>query len=97
MVKEYESKWIQEIVNLQHEDGSWGLFHALSQPSNKRPITTEQALRRLRILGLTKDDECVRRALEYTEKCLSGVSSIPDYAEVKPDWDLFDDVADASA
>lgn len=89
MAKAYESKWVQEIINLQHEDGSWGFFHALSQPSNKRSITTEQALRRLRILGLTKDDECVRRALEYVEKCISGVSLIPDYAEVKPDWGLF--------
>jgi hypothetical protein len=89
MAKAYGSKWVQEIVDLQHEDGSWGFFHALSQPTNKRPITTEQALRRLRILGLTKDHACVRRALEYTEKCLCGVSSIPDYAEVKPDWGLF--------
>jgi len=52
-------------------------------------LTTEQALRRLRILGLTKEDACVRRALEYTEKCFSGVSLIPDRPEVKPDWGLF--------
>jgi hypothetical protein len=89
MAKAHESKWVQEIVNLQREDGSWGFFHTLSQPTKKQPMTTEQALRRLRILGLTKDDECVRRALEYVDKCISGESSIPDRAEVKPDWGLF--------
>jgi hypothetical protein len=89
MAKAYESKWVREIVSLQHEDGSWGFFHTLSQPTKKQPMTTEQALRRLRILGLTKDDACVRRALKYIEKCLSGESSIPDRAEVKPDWGLF--------
>lgn len=30
-------------------------------------MTTEQALRRLRILGLTKDDEPIARALAYME------------------------------
>jgi hypothetical protein len=89
MVKTYESKWVQEIVDLQHEDGSWGFFHTLSQPTKKQPMTTEQALRRLRILGLTASDEPVHRALEYTEKCLSGETVIPDRAEVKPDWGLF--------
>jgi hypothetical protein len=89
MTRACDSKWVQEIVDLQHEDGSWGFFHALSQPTKKQPITTEQALRRLRILGLTVSDEPVRRALSYTERCLCGVSSIPDRAEVKPDWGLF--------
>ena len=68
---------------------SWGYFHTLSQPTKERPLTTEQALRRLRILGFTADDEPIRRALVYTEKCLVGELSIPDYTEVKPDWPLF--------
>ena len=61
------SKWVQQIVELQHEDGSWGHFHTLSQPTKAQPMTTEQALRRLRILGLTKDDEPISRALAYME------------------------------
>jgi hypothetical protein len=89
MAKAHESKWVQEIADLQHEDGSWGFFHTLSQPTRKQPITTEQALRRLRILGQTASDEPVRRALEYTERCLSGETVIPDRPEVKPDWGLF--------
>jgi len=64
------SKWIQQIVSLQHEDGSWGHFHTLSQPTKAQPMTTEQALRRLRILGLTKDDEPISRAITYMEQNL---------------------------
>jgi hypothetical protein len=52
-----QNKWIQEILELQQGDGSWGYFHSLSQPVKQKPITTEQALRRLRILGLTAADE----------------------------------------
>ena len=33
-------------------------------------MTTEQALRKLRILGLTKDDEPIARALDYMEQNL---------------------------
>ena len=61
------NKWVQQILALQQEDGSWGHFHTLSQPTKQQPITTEQALRRLRILGLTKDDEPIARALAYME------------------------------
>jgi len=63
-------KWIQQIIDLQHDDGSWGCFHTLSQPTKKQLITTEQALRRLRILGLTKDDDPICRAIRYMEGCL---------------------------
>ncbi|GHV06052.1 hypothetical protein FACS1894217_04000 [Clostridia bacterium] len=67
----YSSKWVKQIVDLQLEDGSWGHFHTLSQPTKERPMTTEQALRRLRILGLTKDDEPIVRALAYMEHNLN--------------------------
>ena len=82
-------KWAKQITELQHEDGRWGYFHSLSQPTKAQPMTTEQVLRRLRILGFTAEDEPVRRALRYTERCLTGELSIPDYYEVKSDWPLF--------
>lgn len=84
-----QSKWVQEIIKLQQADGSWGYFHSLSSPTKERPMTTEQALRRLRILGLTADDEPIRRALAYIVKCITGKLSIPDRREVKPNWPLF--------
>jgi len=70
MSNRYDNKWVQQIVDLQREDGSWGCFHTLSQPTKAQPMTTEQALRRLRILGLTKDDEPISRAIAYMEQNL---------------------------
>ncbi len=63
----FDNKWVQQILALQQDDGSWGNFHTLSQPTKQQPMTTEQALRRLRILGLTKGDESIARTLAYME------------------------------
>lgn len=49
------SKWADELIARQKSDGSWGYFHSLSEPS-KQPVTTEQALRRLSILGFTIEE-----------------------------------------
>lgn len=70
---EYKSgKWAEEILSLQQLDGSWGCFHSLAQPTKEQPIATEQALRRLQILGFTKDDLPVMRAIKYMETCLKN-------------------------
>lgn len=66
------SKWALQILELQHDDGSWGHFHTLSNPTKAQPMTTEQALRRLRILGFTKEDEPIRRAIGYMETNLAN-------------------------
>ena len=42
MSNRYDNKWVQQIVDFQHEDGSWGCFHTLSQPTKAQPMTTEQ-------------------------------------------------------
>lgn len=65
-------KWAEELISLQQPNGSWGCFHALSRPTYKQPVTTEQALRRLKILGFTKDDTPVLRAIRYMESCLEN-------------------------
>lgn len=83
------SKWVTEILSLQKTDGSWGYFHTLSNPTRYQPITTEQALRRLRILGLTEKDEPIQKAIKYLESCLSGKIQIPDRREKLHDWDIF--------
>ncbi|MCL2194222.1 MAG: hypothetical protein FWB78_12610, partial [Treponema sp.] len=62
-------KWAREIISLQKPNGMWGYFHTLSEP-NKTHITTEQALRRLSILGYTIDDECIAKAVGYMNDCL---------------------------
>ncbi|SCY55787.1 hypothetical protein [Alkaliphilus peptidifermentans] len=82
-----QTKWVKEIISLQWDDGSWGQFHSMSRFS-KSVITTEQALRRLLILGLDKDDEQIKRAYNYMEKYLLREVDLRDYKEKKHDWDL---------
>lgn len=83
-------KHAQEIIDLQHPDGTWGeLFHSMSQPNKKNPLTTEQALRRLKALGFTKEDEPIRRIVDCMVSCLKGERKIDSYWEKGYDWDLF--------
>ncbi|HWQ57744.1 MAG TPA: hypothetical protein VN540_01900 [Clostridia bacterium] len=83
-------RWVQEILALQHADGSWGHFHSLGGPISERSMTTEQALRRLQILGFTRDDPAVARALNYLHACLAGECTPPDRREKTHDWDAFE-------
>ena len=81
-------KWAKKILSLQQPDGSWGNFHTLSV-GTAAPITTEQALRRLAILGFTIDDDPIKCAVTYMSDCLSGKRQIPDREEKGCDWDIF--------
>ncbi len=83
-----ESKWASDLLRLQGQDGSWGNFHSLSDPK-RQGTTTEQALRRLSILGYTIEDEPIQRAVHYMHACLSGIKHIPDRREKSHDWDVF--------
>lgn len=86
------TKWANKITKLQKDDGSWGYFHTLSEPKPEQPMTTEQALRRLRILGFEKEDMVIKKALYYMHDCLSGRKAIPDHREKGLDWDVFTDL-----
>jgi len=83
------SKWASEIIELQKDDGSWGYFHTLSNPSKSNPITTEQAIRRLEILGYTINDKPIIKAVSYMQDCLTGKKAIPDRREKIHNWDIF--------
>lgn len=83
-----DSIWALELIKLQREDGSWGYFHSLSE-SEKYPFTTEQALRRLCILGYDSRDEVIQKAVAYMRSCLSGETALPDRREKTHNWDLF--------
>jgi hypothetical protein len=84
-----DGKWAKKILELQHEDGSWGYFHTLSNPSPKQPMTTEQALRRLEILGFTINDKPVKNAVKYMNNCLIGKIKIPDHEEKTHNWKIY--------
>ncbi|MDR0929874.1 MAG: hypothetical protein LBM74_09240 [Oscillospiraceae bacterium] len=91
MMTNRHAKWIQQILTLQHADGSWGYFHTLSNPTKEQPMTTEQALRRLRVLGLTKDDAAIRHAIAYMAWCLAQPVS-PVFYEKLHNAQIFSDL-----
>jgi hypothetical protein len=82
-------KWARTIIDLQHDDGSWGYFHSLANPIPKQPITTEQALRRLEILGFTIEDKPIKKAVKYMNDCLLGKNRIPDREEKLHNYNIF--------
>jgi len=81
-----DGKWAKKIISLQHDDGSWGNFHSLAKPTPKQPMTTEQALRRLEILGFTIDNKPIQKAIKYLNNCLIDYDNVPDHYEVGSDW-----------
>jgi hypothetical protein len=72
-----DSIWAKRIIALQQGNGAWWHFHTLSDPKNN-PVTTEQALRRLLVLGFTMADAPVQKAVSYMADCLASVQQIPD-------------------
>jgi hypothetical protein len=84
-----DGKWAKKIISLQHDDGSWGYFHSLSNPSVQQLMTTEQALRRLEVLGFTIDDKPIKKAVKYMNDCLTGKNRIPDREEKTHNWNVF--------
>lgn len=85
-----KTKWVNQVLKRQNEDGGFGYFHSLSTASVKRiPLTTEQALRRLKVLGLSKEDIYIQKAISYMEKYLKGEVDYPDRKEKLHDWTIF--------
>lgn len=83
-------KWARQILDGRNSEGMWENFHTLSRPANKKALTTEQALRRLKILGFTREDEAIQAVLERMCLCVSGRKRIDDYSEKTHDWPLFE-------
>lgn len=80
----------QHIIELQKEDGTWGNeFHSMAMPNNKNPLTTEQALRRLQLLGFTIEDAPIRKTVDCMTSCLREERKIDNYWEKTQDWNLF--------
>ena len=59
-------KWANQIISMQHPDGSWGCFHTL-RGNRDTPMTTEMALLRLELLGYTAEDTCIKNAIAHME------------------------------
>lgn len=80
-------KWANKILAMQHSDGGWGCFHTLSGDSTT-PITTEQALSRLELLGYTAADECMQKAIAHMEELLL-TKTLPEGNEKTSDFATF--------
>ena len=89
-----DGKWAKKILELQRDDGSWGYFHSLSvlTPGQFPSMTTEQALRRLEILGYTIDDKPIKKSIDYMNDCLTGEKKIPDREEKLHNWKICTDL-----
>ena len=83
-------KWANQIISMQHPDGSWGCFHTLRGDSDT-PMTTEMALFRLELLGYTADDKCIKRAITHMETLLH-TGKLPEGKEKTSDFDTFVDL-----
>lgn len=83
-------KWASALLAAQQQDGTWGnVFHSMAQPTSK-PLTTEQALRRLHALGFTIQDEPIRRCVDTMAACVRGERKIDAYWEKGIDWAMFE-------
>ena len=89
-------KWAKEILSLVNSEGNWGNFHTLSVPVKGKALTTEQAIRRLYILGYTKDDEVIAKVIKQMEESVKVKIKIDDYFEKKHDWLFFEKLMLAS-
>lgn len=89
-------KWAKEILSLVNSEGNWGNFHTLSVPVKGKALTTEQAIRRLYILGYTKDDAVIAKVIKQMEESVKGERKIDDYFEKKHDWLFFEKLMLAS-
>ena len=91
MKKNYRNgKWANQIISMQHPDGSWGCFHTLRGDSDT-PMTTEMALLRLELLGYTAEDECIQRAITHMETLLH-TGKLPEGKEKTSDFETFVDL-----
>lgn len=87
--KEYKNtKRAKEIIAAQNLDGLWGNFHSLAVPK-KNGLTTEQALRKLQILGYEISDPPIAKIVNFMSDCLSKRKIMPDKREKSHDWDAF--------
>ena len=83
-------KWANQIISMQHPDGSWGYFHTLRGDSDT-PMTAEMALLRLELLGYTAEDKCIKRAITHMETLLHK-GELPEGKEKTSDFETFVDL-----
>ena len=87
-------KGANQIISMQHPDGSWGCYHTLRGDSDT-PMTTEMALHRLELLDYTAEDDCIKRAIAHMETLLH-TGELPEGKEKTSDFETFVDLIAAA-
>lgn len=78
--------WVQQLIQEQHADGSWGRFHSRDSQSRQKTITTEFGVARGLALGLDVSHPVFCRVVDYLVQLLCGVVEFPDRAERNDRW-----------
>src|SRR3989304_7928990 len=60
-----KSRWVQELVQEQRSDGSWGRLHSRDSQAKTRIVTTEVGVERALALGLDATDPILRNAAPH--------------------------------
>lgn len=82
----HDSKWVRQLVQTQHPDGSWGRFHTADASLKAAIGTTEQAVWRALALGLDSHHPMLVKAAAYCASLLDETMPFPDPAEVNNRW-----------
>jgi len=82
-----QSKWYNELLSEQWDDGSWGQFHSMDSKVavKQKFLTTESALKRARELSLPKSDPMIEKAIKLMEKYIREEITWPDRIEKHKD------------
>lgn len=78
--------WVQQLIQEQHPDGSWGRFHSRDSGSEQKIITTEFGVDRALALGLDASHLAFCRVVDYLAQLLQGDIEFPDRTERNDRW-----------
>ena len=82
-----QTKWVADVLVEQRNNGTWGRFHSQNTKIKQKYPTTESALHRCAVIGLTKEDLPINNAIKYMEKVLLGKFVWEDWREKSEAWD----------
>jgi energy-converting hydrogenase A subunit M len=81
-----KSRWVQELIQEQQGDGSWGRLHSRDSQAKARIVTTEVGVERALALGLDVTDPALRNAARYLANLLEGKANYLDRPERNDRW-----------
>jgi hypothetical protein len=81
------SRWVRQLAEEQHADGSWGRFHSGDASIRRAVPTTEFAVARGLAVGLDSRHRVFRKTVRYLLELLAGERDFPDTPERNDRWE----------